>query len=253
MSSNQQDSFLTEVFSQYPDRNLLYAHMRDYFDNSCPQSIRDHRFYFSQERRGYGENAFHAMWWLLMRQFKPQKCLEIGIYRGQVISLWALIAKFQNFPCEVHGISPFSPLGDSVSVYLQGIDYLNDVKNSFEHFNLPKPVLIEALSSEPTAVEHVKSIRWDLIYIDGCHDYEAVLADYKLCKNHLTPNGIIVMDDSGLETSFIPSKGLSFAGHPGPSRVVQEFAMKEMFFIGAVGHNSVFQNKQASSLDGGSI
>lgn len=83
----------------------------------------------------------------------------------------------------------------------------------------------------------------DLIYIDGSHDFEIVLADYYLCKNRLTPNGILVLDDASLGTDYRPPS-YSFAGHPGPSRVVQKFAMKEMSFIGAIGHNNIFQMKK---------
>ncbi len=239
---NPRGLFFTELVSRCKSRNQIYVYMQRYFRRLCPVSIQSHRLYFSQEQRGFGEDPFHAMWWLLLSQFKPKKCLEIGVYRGQVISLWALIAKIQNFSCEVHGISPFTPLGDSVSKYSRSFDYLKDVEASFKHFELPPPILIKALSTDIVAHDHVSSTNWDLIYIDGGHDYEIALADYNLCKSHLAPNGILVMDDSSLETSFAPPLG-AFAGHPGPSRVVREFAMKEMTFLGAVGHNNIFQNK----------
>ena len=53
-----------------------------------PFSIINHRVYFSKEFRGFGEEAFHSMWYLLLSEFKPKNCLEIGVYRGQIISLW---------------------------------------------------------------------------------------------------------------------------------------------------------------------
>lgn len=234
------DLSFNEAAARYPDRNSLYSYMHHYFHHSCPQSIREHRAYFSLEQRGFGEDAFHAMWWLLMREFKPRKCLEIGVYRGQVISLWSLIAKILDFPCEVHGISPFAPIGDSVSTYPNGIDYLHDVMNSFNYFKLQAPILVKALSSGSEAIKHISGIKWDMIYIDGGHDFDTVLADYRLCRNHLAPNGILVLDDASLETPYRPPS-FSSAGHPGPSRVVREFAMKDMSFIGAVGHNNIFQ------------
>ena len=40
-----------------------------------------------------------------------------------------------------------------------------------------------------------------------------------------------------LQTNFSPPL-FSFAGHPGPSRVAAEFAMKQLKFLGAVGHNA---------------
>jgi hypothetical protein len=45
-------------------------------------ALREPRHYFNQCRRGFGEDAFHAMWFLLFRQFRPVSFLEIGVYRG---------------------------------------------------------------------------------------------------------------------------------------------------------------------------
>ena len=246
------DLTFSESVVAYPDRNFLYAYMHHYYHHRCPKIVRDHREYFKQEQRGFGEDAFHAMWWLLLLEFRPVQMLEIGVYRGQVISLWALINKYLHRPCEVHGISPFSPLGDSVSSYLKDLDYMSDVLESFDYWKLPPPVLIKALSTDPEAVAHIQSQPWDLIYIDGSHEYEIVLKDYRLCLENLRADGILVLDDASLNTDYKPPS-FSFAGHPDPSRVAREYADKEMEFLGAVGHNNVYKKKSAviSSIGGG--
>jgi hypothetical protein len=230
----------TEASQRFPNRNELYAYMHHHFHNLCPTEIRKHREYFLQERRGFGEDAFHAMWFTLLSEFRPKKCLEIGVYRGQVVSLWALIARNLDFNCSVHGVSPFTSVGDEVSDYMRNIDYLEDTLLHHRHFGLNKPNLIRALSTDNLAVQYIQSSQIDLIYIDGNHDYEVALADYLLCKESLVDGGLLVMDDSSLHSDFQPPR-FAFAGHPGPSRVVQERAMKEMRFLGGVGHNNVFQ------------
>jgi len=225
----------------YPNPNILYAYMHHYFHFRCPVLIREHRRYFTEEQHGFGEDAFHAMWWLLLSEFRPQKMLEIGIYRGQVISLWALICeRILRQPYEVHGISPFTNIGDSVSNYLDELDYMGDVVDTFRHWNLSQPTLVKALSTDPVAVDYIKSHAWDLIYIDGNHEYEVVLKDYELCSSNLSLGGLLVLDDASLGTSFKPPS-FAFAGHPGPSRVAREYAHEEMHFLGAVGHNRVFR------------
>src|SRR5688572_12504381 len=103
-----------------------------YFHRCLPPSIKAHRRYFQRKRRGFGEDAFHTMWFLLLQEFRPRNFLEIGVYRGQTLSLIALLARHFGFVCEVHGISPFSSAGDSVSRYSQGIDYYDDTLRSEE-------------------------------------------------------------------------------------------------------------------------
>lgn len=230
----------TKAITQFPSRNELYAYMHHYFYHHCSETVRKHRAYFMQDQRGFGEDAFHAMWFTLLSEFKPAQCLEIGVYRGQVVTLWGLIAKLNNYKCEVHGISPFSPAGDKVSTYLANLDYLQDTLQSNRFFDLPDPNFIKELSTDAKAVNFIHSRGWNLIYIDGNHDYEVALADYRVCRDSLVIGGLLVMDDSSLYTDYQPPS-FSFAGHPGPSRVVQECAMKELRFLGGVGHNNVFQ------------
>jgi hypothetical protein len=230
----------SQCVTAFTDPNVVYAYMHHSFRYLCPQIIRDHRSFFKQDGRGFGEDAFHAFWWLLLSEFKPRNMLEIGVYRGQVISLWGLIGRQLEYPAAIHGISPFSPLGDSVSTYLKDLDYLNDVLESFRSWKLDAPVLVKALSSDAEAVAHIKKHSWDLIYIDGSHDFEIVLSDYRLCRDQLKQGGILVLDDASLGTSFHPPR-FAFAGHPGPSRVTREYCDKEMRFLGMVGHNNIFQ------------
>ncbi len=234
------DMSFTTAVSAWLDRNGLHAYMHHYLRHMAPQKIQQHRLYFSLNQRGFGEDALHGMWYTLLREFKPQKCLEIGVYRGQVVTLWGLIAKELGFSCTIHGISPFSPAGDAVSTYLTNLDYQQDVIASNNHFDLPALNLLKAYSTDAVAQEYIKSQTWDLLYIDGNHDYEVVLADYILCRDALAPGGLLVMDDSSLYTEFTPPR-FSFAGHTGPSRVMREVAMKELRFLGGVGHNNVFQ------------
>jgi len=79
-----------------------------------------------------------------------------------------------------------------------------------------------------------------MIYVDGGHDFETALNDYKLCKENLNDDGLLIIDDASMGTDYIPPL-FSFSGHPGPSRVAREYADKEMRLICAVGHNNVYQ------------
>jgi len=222
------------------DPSAFYLEAVRFFSHKLPPELRAHRAYFQQQRRGFGEDAFHTMWYLLLQEFKPANFLEIGVFRGQVISLVALWARLAGRPCQVFGISPFSPAGDSVSKYSSAVDYQDDTLANFTHFQLPQPHLVKAFSTDPDARRLIASRSWDMIYIDGNHDYQVVQRDWEVCAQSLNPGGIIVLDDAGLTTSFKPPLFAS-RGHPGPSQVAQEIDPSTFREVLQVGHNRAFQ------------
>jgi len=231
-----------DLASSLKDPDSYYLQAFQDFHRAVPEQLRKHREYFQQERRGFGEDAFHTMWWRLFRKFQPANFLEIGVYRGQVLSLISLLAKIEGRDCRVTGISPFSSAGDSVSNYRKDLDYLQDTLANFKQFGLSEPELVNAYSTDPAALEVMRSREWDMIYIDGNHDYDVVLKDWAACSEAVKPGGIIVLDDSGLTTSYRPPP-FSTAGHPGPSRLASEIDRGGFEEILQVGHNRVFQRR----------
>jgi hypothetical protein len=218
----------------------FYERCFHYFHTRLPQMVREHRLYFESGGRGFGERSFHVMWFLLFREFAPDSFLEIGVFRGQTLSLAALLARHCRCSCFTQGISPFSPAGDAVSKYTQDVDYYDDTIKNCVHFSLPSPALLKAFSTDQEAAQLVASRNWSCIYIDGNHDYKIVRQDWDLCAGHLQSGGLIVLDDSGLNTKYSPPI-FSTAGHPGPSRLAQEIDRTRFNEILQVGHNRVFQ------------
>lgn len=224
------------------DPSAYYVRAFQEFHHCLPAELKAHRAFFTQDSRGFGEDAFHVMWWRLVRKFEPNTFLEIGVYRGQVLSLISLIAKLEGIECHVTGISPFSPAGDSVSIYRSNLDYLEDTLANFRKFELPLPELIKAYSTDASALDVIASRKWDMIYIDGNHDYDIVLKDWHACSKAVESGGIIVLDDSGLSTNYRPPC-FSTAGHPGPSQLASEIDRSEFEEIFQVGHNRVFRKR----------
>ena len=225
------------------DPTGFYLDCYRYFHQRLPADVREHRLYFhntSRDRRGFGEDAFHVMWHLLFREFKPRNFLEIGIFRGQTISLAALLSRRQKGACETYGISPFSSAGDSVSRYPTDVNYYEDTLRNFDHFGLRHPMLLRAYSTDPDALRLIDSTVWDMIYIDGNHEYDVARRDWESCSRNLKPGGILVLDDSALTTSFCPPV-FATAGHPGPSRVAREIDRSRFREVLQVGHNRAFQ------------
>lgn len=55
--------------------------------------------------------------------------------------------------------------------------------------------LCEGLSSEVLPILRQRGSQYDLIFIDGGHDYEAVSGDWSVCQHLLRPGGVAVFDD----------------------------------------------------------
>jgi hypothetical protein len=221
-------------------RTDYYLNCVRYFHQDAPSFDRKHRAYFRQNQRGFGEDAFHVLWHALCSVVRPSSFLEIGVYRGQVISLVSLVTKSLGLDCLACGVSPFTDVGDSVSRYSSSINYLQDTLRNFQTFSLPAPNLIKGRSDDPRVVGGFASRRWDLIYIDGNHDYEVAKGDFLNCSEILNPGGKIVLDDSSLYTAYRPPL-YATAGHPGPSRLAMEIPSLGFQEVLCVGHNRVFQ------------
>ena len=243
------DLRIEDIKMKYPDINDQHFYFHHYYWNKAPKWLREHRNYFKNDQRGFGEDAFHAMWYLIFKEYSPKSALEIGVYRGQVISLWALLAKRMGFKIDVHGISPFTAADDEVSNYLKNIDYYQDVIHNFKKCDLEVVSLNKGFSTDEKMIKIIKSKEWDIIYIDGDHTYEIAKQDFMNCSESVRNNGLIVMDDSALFTTY-KAKYYSFAGHSGPSRVAEEIDPDDYKEIISVGHNRVFQKvRRAKKCD----
>jgi hypothetical protein len=222
----------------------FYLRCCHYFDRNLSKELWRYREYFSRNGRGFGEDAFHSLWFLLFREFRPAGFLKIGVFRGQCLSLAALLAREFKLACFVQGISPFSAAGDAFSKYRRDVYYYHDMLKNFAHFTLPAPSLLKAYSTDPETAKLVASRAWEMIYIDGCHDYEVARQDWDVCARNLSLGGLIVLDDPSLGTNFRPP-AFATAGYPAPSQFASEINRPPFMEIRRAGHNRVFQKKSA--------
>jgi len=217
------------------NRNMTYLRFLSDYQSGIPKELKRHREYYCQDLRGFGEDAFHAAWFRLFKLTRPINCLEIGVYRGQTISLWAFIGNLMNYAPNIYGISPLSDAGDQHGSYLK-LDYAKDIESHFNYFQLPEPTLLRAASTDELAISMIRDNSWDLIYIDGSHEYEIAKKDYENAKIGLKLGGYLVLDDSSLNTNYSPQIPKSTRGWPGPSHVFDEISSLDFQFIMGVGH-----------------
>ena len=74
-------SILKKLDRRHSSKKKLKKHSS--WQNVCDQITKN----------SFGEDSFHVLWYLLLDEFKPKEILEIGVYRGQVLTLWSLISK----------------------------------------------------------------------------------------------------------------------------------------------------------------
>ena len=236
----------SEAMQNLPDETARYDFFLWRYRNVISKELRNHRKFFNLTHRGFGEDAFHALWESLFDEFRPKNCLEIGVYRGQVISLWSLLSDQKGIRSEVWGLSPLTSAGDAVSQYME-IDYVHDIESSYAGFGLGKPNLFKAKSQDADGIAFARSRKWDVVYVDGSHDYNDVLLDVRLAEEILSNGGILVMDDASKYSHYHP-RWFAFSGHHGPSKVAGELAGSSSWkFVGSCGHNRVFQKLDGSS------
>ena len=104
--------------------------------------------------------------------------------------------------------------------------------------------MIRGLSQDEKIVKFVKSIKWDLIYIDGSHDFDDVKKDLTLSIENLNIGGLLAVDDSNKDMDYdfklIENKFsiLSSDGHTGPTRALCEIlkTRSDVKILLSIGH-----------------
>lgn len=224
-----------------------------------------HRQHIEAYQLGFGDPAFHYLWYLLIpyvaEQFSQPNVLEIGVFKGQVISLWSLIAHHLNLSLSISGITPLqgNPLPQSTwkkrlkklisSRFRADIDagnfypeedYRVIIQRLFQYFdlNVESIRLIEGYSTDSHVQATVQDETFSLIYIDGDHTYEGVMNDLQSYAPKVQPGGFLVMDDAG----YYQPGTVFWKGYESVSRAC-ELTLPMMGFTNVlnVGHNRVYQ------------
>lgn len=161
--------------------------------------LKKHRDYIEKFNYGYGDRPFHYMWKMLINTMPENfKFLEIGVFKGQIISLIQLLSKKQHKKVEIYGITPLTDRGDKYSTHPE-IDYLKAIKKIYKDFNLSfsNTRIIKGLSQNPSVIKEVeKNKPFNIVYIDGCHNYKEVASDIKNYTDFVKMGGFLIIDDS---------------------------------------------------------
>jgi hypothetical protein len=222
-----------------------------------------HRSHIETHQLGFGDAAFHYLWKLLVEhasRHERSHFLEIGVYKGQVISLWALLLRESGRQATLHAISPMcgDPLPSPWATRLlrwfsprfrdrfrnadfyECADYEPIATELFNQYGLAwsDVQLWKGLSHEPAIRRAAAELRYQIIYIDGDHSRAGATADFSHYGRLLAPGGFLVADDAGLS---LPGT-VFWKGHPGVTEAADE-VLPALGLVNVlnIGHNRVFQ------------
>ena len=133
--------------------------------------------------------------------------------------------------------------GDKFSTY-EVVNYSKIITDLFKHFNLDFDIqknIINGLSTDNSVKNKIKKNGpYDLIYIDGGHDYDCVVSDIKLMIDVSKKGSYVVFDDSSCYKNLSKDK---FKGHIDVCNAIKDNLENNNHFVEliCVGHNRVFK------------
>ncbi len=219
--------------------------------------LKEHRDFVVANRHGYGNRAFHWLWKLLVDEMPEDfKFLEIGVFKGSTLSLVNLCAEKLKKPCICIGVTPL----DSTDGHPES-DYLMDIHTIHNAFRLNAKGnwnIIKGLSTDRDVFTKVYAFRpYDMVYIDGGHDYETVSSDLAQYAGMVRDGGYLIVDDAGTFLDLPNDICQSYTEPKFPchgilsvSSAVQEALVGNPFFreVLNVGHVRVFKHTLSEAL-----
>lgn len=154
--------------------------------------LKAHRDFVEQNSFGFGERSFPWMWKLIVDEMPTMfSFLEVGVFRGQILSLIELIAIKSGKYVARTGITPLN----STEVHWES-NYKADIERIHDEFDLFKDyVLIEGYSTDLKVIDRASKQYYDIVYIDGGHTNEVIKSDIEHYAPLVKKGGLLVIDD----------------------------------------------------------
>jgi hypothetical protein len=237
---------VTQYYEDIPDKHTAIWTGFKRLVNAYPE-LKNHRDWVVQNNFGYGNRAFHWMWYLITQELPLEfKFLEIGVFKGQLISLMSMLNAYHRKSGQIYGITPLTNAGDKYSKH-PDVDYEGHIQRIYQQFGLDASDLgiIQGLSNDPDIIETAQELGpFDVVFVDGCHDYEVVVSDITHYGDMLKVGGLMVIDDVSSYLK-IPDglirmdwRGLEDVSNAARDTIEKDKRFQHLF---AVGHNRVWR------------
>jgi cephalosporin hydroxylase len=200
--------------------------------------LKAHRDFVESNAHGFGERSFGWLYKLMVDEMpKEFSFLEIGIFRGNSLSLFKLLADMAGKKIKRFGVSPM----DSSDGHWES-DYFYDAAHIHQVFNLKKDYLIyHGSSTKDEIIQRAGSTApYDIVYIDGCHEYDYVVSDLDHYAPMVKQGGYLLIDDA---CNDLKMKFGYFQGIDPVTKAVLEWENDEFEFVFNVVHNRLYRRK----------
>jgi hypothetical protein len=227
-----------EIWVDKEETHKLIAETLAHKTNEIPE-LKIHRDFVETNSFGFGERPFVFLHKMLVDEMpKEFTFMEIGIYKGAILSLYRMLADMAGKRALRYGVSPMSTAGN-----FPDSDFEKDVVTIHDEFKLEKDyTIIKGLSTDPETIIKVLDINVDILYIDGGHDYATVTSDLENYLQLIKSGGYLVIDDACNEMDL--PEGY-FGGIQSVTDAVLDFPLPNarFEFLFSVGHNKVFKKR----------
>lgn len=232
---------LSEFSEKWENSEAFTKYVKESFDglvNATPR-LKEHRDFVEQHAFGFGERCFLWMWKLIVDTFegRPFNFLEIGVYKGQILSLIRMLSD----TADVFGLTPLDSSGG-----MPDEDYKKHIEMIFNKLNIKKRYKLfvgrsDAVGMADRVHRVMESI--DVLYIDGGHSRAEARYDI-LTYGKLVPiGGYMVIDDCACRMKH--PMGYFMGIHPVCSAVDEILPPygnnDEWIHIGSVVHNRIWR------------
>lgn len=173
---------------------------------------------------GHGARCLQYMWKLIVDEL-PQNFsfLEIGVYKGQILSLMQLCADQTNKTAKIVGVTP---LHDPDFAKYNRLPYIENIYKQFST-TMDNTTIIDGKSQDKEIIAKVHSMGpYDVVYIDGDHGYQPTVDDIKNYDVCLKSGGLMVVDDAS-NFKNIPTYASNFKGIIEVSEAVRDTLEKD--------------------------
>lgn len=218
-------------------REITRLFLEEY--NSTPEFV-ELRTFVEENAFGFGEKVFYPFHRMIVEASPAYiSFLEIGVFRGQTLSLLRLLSRLCEKEIDIYGITPL----DSTDGHWES-DYKKDIEIIHDKFGLKQPNIIKGLSTDPSVIQCCGDIKVDILYIDGGHTTEVVTSDIIHYAPLVKKGGYMIIDDSANNISG--AYWGEFWGVQPVSNVVDHLLPpkaenREWEYIGNVIHNRVWK------------